>query len=434
MKVVCLWFPKEIAIEKLAENCLRLSPQICFRGKEALFIEYGKCLKIYSEEGFFSRLQVILRRLGLSAQIAKGQDIPDSFVLAKYQKSNLDSLPLDALVDLADPLNRDPVAQKYISKMVLNFSDLGIRTLKEFRKIPSQELVSRFGPVAALCQQRLKSESTVPWPVWKPEEKIFEKFQFPYFEFYGELEPILFELKKQLDHIFQRLWARSLKAQSLEVRIYTETNSFNPRSFKNFHFDFLLPQGQTKGALNIIKERLSKEFEKNPICTPIEGLETRVHSTVPGAMAQKNFFHNREEVAEQFYSLLGQLAEAHGAENVFHAQLMEDRRPEKSWRKTSKPALSQVNLEGRIPLRPTYLLKPQKIDVTAGFIHIHKKAFKIVKWSQCVERITGGWIEMESAMKNQYDRNYYQAEIESGVVLSVFQTPDQGYYLHGYFG
>lgn len=435
MKVVCLWFPKEIQMIKLAEVCLRFSPQICFRGNQALFIEYGKCKKIYSEETFFARLQVVLKRMKLTASMAQGQDIPDTLVLAKYQKRSLDALPLLALIELADPFNKDLIAQKYIQKMISAFSDLGINTIGQFKKIPVAELISRFGPIAILCMQRTKGEMTLPWPAWKPEEEVFEKSNFPYFEFYGELEPILFELKKQLDLIFQRLWARALKAQTLRIRIYCETNSLNPSPFREFNFDFLFPQGQTKGALNVIKERLSKEFEKKPIKTPIEGVETRVTRTVPGVMGQKNLLHNREEIAEQLHSLLNQLTEAHGKDNIFHAEMTEDRRPEKSWKRSDKPTISSVGkLEGRVPLRPTHLIRPEKIEVTAGFIHIRKKAYKIMNWSESVERITGGWINSPTSEKNTYDRNYYQAELETGMIITVFQTPNQQFYLHGYFG
>lgn len=437
MKVVCLWFPRPVAMIKLAENCLRLSPQICFSKEQALFIEYGKCHRLYSDEGFRARLQVILRRLQLSPQIAFGRDIPDTLVMAKYRASSLGQLPLEALLDFVDPFQVDLVARKYTEKMISAFEDLGIQNLEQFRKIPSSELVPRFGPISILCQQRIKGESTVPWPIWRPEEVISERAQFPYFEFYGELEPILFELKKQLDQIFQRLWSRALKAQVLQVRIFCETNSINPEPFRNFKFDFLFPQGNTKGALNVIKERLAKEFEKRPIVTPIEGLETTVLQSVPGTWGQKNFMHNREEIAEQLHSLLSQLGETHGQENIFHAEITEDRRPEKSWKRTtvkSPESLVYPKLEGRIPLRPTHLMRPEKVEVTAGFLHIRKKPYRIIHWAETVERISGGWLETGSSATPSYDRNYYQAELETGTVVTLFQTPDQNFYLQGYFG
>jgi len=437
MKVACLWFSKPIPMHRLAECCLRLSPQIGFRHHQALFIEYGKCRQLYTEDGFLARLSVILRRLELQAQMGLGRDLTDSLAFAKYRTCSIDPLPLAALLDFVDPLNQDPAAQKSVLKMIEVFQDLGLSTLGEFQRIPRQELVSRFGPLSLLCHQRLQGENSVAWPHWQPQEIIQEKTQFPSFEFYGELEPLLFELKKHLDRIFQRLWSRALKVQSLQVRLHLEKNSFHPESSRNFQFDFLWPQGTTKGALAVIKERLAKDFEKHPISTPLEGLETRVLQTVPGSLGQRNFLHNRDEISEQLHSLLNQLLEAHGPHAIFHAELTEDRRPEKSWKKVAAQSQeSQPNsrLQGQIPLRPTHLLRPEKVEITAGFLYLRKKAFKIHHWSETVERITGGWIETKSALTPSYDRNYYQIELETGTVVWVFQLPDRHFYLHGYFG
>jgi hypothetical protein len=377
--------------------------------------------------------------MNLTASVSIGNGIIDSLLLAKFNSSNIADLPLEALRDVADPFGRDPVVQKYVEKLILAFADLGIRSIGAFQKVPIKELTSRFGSVGILCRQRLTGEFSIPWPYWAPEEIISERFEFPHFEFYGELEPVLFELKKQLDQIFQRLWARALKAQSLEVKIYCETNSINPVGVLNFKFDFLLPQSTTKGALNIIRERLSKEFERTPIKTPIERLETFVTSFAPGGLGQKDMFSNQEETAEQLSSLLSQLAESCGQENIFHAELTEDRLPEKSWIRCfaipSETKAFGASVVGKIPLRPTHLLKPERVEITENAVFIRKKSFRILKWQDDIERIAGGWLDNDTDhFKLTHERNYYQIEIETGMMLSVFQVPSQEYFLHGYFG
>ncbi|MGZ3691941.1 MAG: hypothetical protein ACXVAX_10585, partial [Pseudobdellovibrio sp.] len=359
MIVACIWLLKPYSTQKVAEVCLRFSPQICVRENEAVFIEIGKSKKLYSTDGFIARIKVLLRRLDVTASISLGQDITEALVRAKYQVHTTEQLPLKALIEFADPFNKDPVAQKYIHKMITAFDSLGITDFESFTKLPASDLVSRFGPIALLCKQRLNFETAIIWPYWKPLEVISEKTEFPYFEFYGELEPILFELKKHLDQIFQRLWARGLKAQKMTVKIYFETNSLNPNPFRQFNFEFLFAQSNTKGALNIIKERLARDFERKPITTPLEGLETTVTGTVKGHVGQKNLLHRHEEITEQRQALLGQLIEAHGHGNIFHVALTEDRRPEKSWIKVETPVASaHVALE-KLPLRPTHLIRPE---------------------------------------------------------------------------
>ncbi len=439
LKVACLWFHSPVKIVSVAEACLRFGPQICIREDRAVFIEIGKCSKLYSEATFRARVQIILRRMDLSANLAIGSDIPDSLVLAKYKCFNLGELPLASLLDLFDPFNQEPLARKQIQKMICSFRDLGIQNLAQFQKIPAKELSSRFGAIGLLCRQRVAGERALPWPQWTPEEIITERTDFPYFEFYGELDPILFELKKHLDRIFQRLWSRGLKVQKIRVLIQCEATSITPNPSRSFDFEFLFPQSNTKGALNVIKERLYKDFGGKPIQSPIEALETRVLQTVIGSSGQKNFFHQREELAEQLCSIVNQLSEIHGKENIFQALLTEDRRPEFSWKRANhllpEDNSISVDLVGRIPKRPTYLLGPERIQVTAGFLHIRKKKFKIAKWPESAERISGGWIESSAdAAQNTFDRNYYQVEIEGGALISIFETPDKEFFLHGYFG
>ncbi len=447
MRVACLALKNSAfslrQASDLAELCFKLSPQICLRKNEAVFVEIGKCRRLYSEDGFKARAQVLLRRLQQTAEITFADSIAEAWVLAKYKTLQPQFLPLVALIDFSDPFDQDFVLQKYIHKMISALTALGIKTITQFKQIPAAEISSRFGAAGLLCRQRLQPEMNIPWPFWKPEEIISEKVEFPYFEFYGELEPILFELKKQLDHIFQRLWARDLKAQRLQVKIFCEKGSQNPTPVRTYDFDFLYPQSVTKGALNIIKERLVRDFEKNRIRSPIEALETTVTGAVLGTSAQKNLLHNHDEVAEQRGSLLGQLAEIHGSENIFHAVLTEDRRPEKSWTKeiTGRPrekknnTLSDQTFKTPYPIRPHYLLKvPEKIEVTAGYIHLRKKRYLILSWSETVERLTGGWLDNPTNLKSSFDRNYYQAQVEGPIGLFIFQTPDQKFYLHGYFG
>jgi len=446
MKVVCVWLTHSKkysfieAVERLAEQSLRFSPQIALRKGEALFIEIGKCHHLYSQESFLVRMKVLLRRLQLQARFGLAEQIPQALLRAKYGVQDLDLLPLATLADLVDPFSQDAVAQQYIQKMILAFTDLGVTQIGAFKKIPASELTSRFGAIGYLCQQRALGASTVPWPRWQPEERIQEKFYFPYFEFYGEMEPLLFELKKQLDQIFQRLWARGLRAQKLRVRVFCEVNSQNREPFINFDFDFLFPQSTSKGALSIIRERWQRHFAQRPILTPIEALETLVLSTSPGLLMQKDFLQRKEEVFEQWQTLVSQLCEIQGEGQIYQAELTEDRRPEKSWKKKTSEAMKHNTLssldflKGRLPLRPTYLIQPEKIEIAGQSLKIKEQNFRILAWSHFVEKISGAWYEKTQDLTPSFDRHYYQVEIEGGRILSVFQTPQKNFFLHGYYG
>lgn len=433
-RVVCIWFDTPVATQKVAEVCLRFSSQICTRQDRAVFVEIAKSKRLFSTESFLARLRVSLRRLGLTARIALGHDIADALVCAKNGVIDLNGLPLSVLTDFIDPFETDSVSRKYTDRMIDAFQDVGIHTVGDFKKIPLSELISRFGPIAAIAKQRVHFEVSMVWPYWRPEEVITEKTDFPHFAFYGEMEPLLFEMKKQLDHIFQRLWSRGRKAQAIRVLVHSEINSLNPHPFREFNFEFLFAQSTTKGALNIIKERLFTDFEKKPFTTPLETLETTVTAHVPGLLAQKSLLNRNEETDEQMQALLGQLIEIHGQGQIYHAEIVEDRRPERSWKKSTTPQPGPSGLNLVFPLRPTHVVRAERIHLTGDYVHIRGKPHKIISRSGLIERISGGWHDKPDDLENSFDRNYYNIELEGGLRICVFETPDGLFFLQGYYG
>jgi hypothetical protein len=444
MRVACVLFSSPTEVEKVAEYFLRFSPQIAIKKDEALFIEVGKCQNIYSEDSFKKRAQVILKRLNLNAQIAIARNISDSLVAARFKTDSFDDLPLEALFDFTNLFESELDGRKQIALLIETMKQVGVRTLERFNKIPIKELASRFGKIALYCRYRISGELEVPWCSWQPPEIISEKTDVTDCDVTGSLTPVTFEIKALLDRIFSRLWSRGLKASSLKVILTTEKGSFNPDPQREFTFNFIAPQSTTKGALSIIMLRLEQGLIKRPINSLVQSIEVVILSHVPGYLAQRNLLHNRDVQEENLNSLISQLIEIHGEANIFRACSIEERVPEKSWRKSTSDnrfgeALGVLTdnavanaadtdlLVDIIPLRPTYLLKPEKIEVTCDFIYIRKKPFRIKLWSKYVERISSHWLE------GRVDRNYYQVEVQSGPKLWIFSDLSRQYYLHGYY-
>lgn len=438
--VACIWFEKSSPTGKLAELFLRWSPQISLRKDRAIFVEIGKCRQLYSEASFLARAQLLLRRCGHHARVCLGHEVTEALALAKFKKKSMDELPLEALFDFADPFDKDEALKKSVQVMIESFRDLGIEDLGHFKKIPIQDLIARFGLAGRHCHHRVHFKDSISWPLWKPVEVIFEKKEFPYFEFYGELDPILFELKVQFDHLFARLFSRKRKVTQLQIQITCEKVSTHPEFVRTLKFHFFTPQGSAKGMLRIAKERLHKEFEKRPLLSPIEAIETKVLASAPFEYGQKNIFHNDEDKSEELLSFHHQLVEVLGRENIFQAELLEDRRPEKSWKKNfdglheSRPEF--LNFSDLLPERATYLCRyPVRIEVTAGYVHIQKRRYRILHWNNQMEKISGGWFESPKAnIENKFDRNYYQVELEDHKRITVFEIPERQFFLHGYYG
>jgi len=426
-----------------------MSPQISVRKNRAVFIEIGKCANLYSELEFIKDVTTKLKALGHMASIAIGDTIFTALLKARFNNPDVDSIPLGGLMDVADPFDKDIILQKYTQKMILAFQDLGVLTLGQFKKLPAAELSSRFGAVGVLCRGRLQNDSQIAWPYWKPTEDIIERTDFSNINQNWNLEPILFELKRHLDVVFQKLVTRGDQLQKLSFKIITEKNSFNHNPVREFEFDFLHPQASAKGALNIIKQRLERELQSHPIQNSVEALETAVLGTTLGTQRQKNLLHSHEETQEQLNSLINELQETQGRESIFNAHLTEDRRPEKSWTpaiptQTRPPAQTPVQkkiailpneIAARVPERPLYLIKPVPIEVSADSVKVDGRSYKISKWNEYNERISGGWSDKAMHLQQcSYDRDYYQLEVEDGTQFTIFETPERKFYLQGYNG
>lgn len=428
MRVACLYFQEKVETSNIAEFFLRFSPQISVRKDEAIFIEIGKCHRLYSEHGFVLRSQVVLRRLGLNASIGIADTISQSLVQAKYKTQNLAELPLDAIYEYVDPYNVEGRGREQIATMLETFAHLAIKNLREFSDIPNQELVSRFGKSSLICKLRLNNEFPVPWRPWKPQEFISEIRDLTECDPTGGFEPLLFELKILLDRTFARLWSRGLKMASALLILKTEKLSDSIESTREFKFDFISPQSATKGTLGVIKVRLEKDFLTSPLLSPVESVELQVLTHSPGFLSQKNIFHNRDELQESLEALINHLSESHGTENIFYAQPVAERIPEKSWIKSQSPDLIKLELDGIIPERPMYLHEPEPAEVKNGKVYTGSKAFRIKSWSQYAEMISGEWL------KDKIDRVYYQVEIDDGPTLWMFEDSSRHYFVHGYFG
>lgn len=438
MRVACIWFESSAPVQTIAELFLRFSPQICIINDKAIFVEIGKCQKLYEEGEFLNQTMELLKLANKKTEITFGLDITDSLIMAKYRVRTIEEAPLLALIEFSDPFYKDEALRKGVLKLIKSFQDLGIINLKQFKQIPVGDLISRFGIVGRFVYQRVHMTDFLSWPLWKPDEVIEEAKEFAYFDFYGELDPIIFELKSHLDLIFERLFSRAKRLMKLRVQIKCEKLSTNPNFLRTFDFEFFAPQSAVKGTLRIIRERLGREFEKKPVLSPIEGIKTTVLRTVPFNGGQKNIFNNDEEKTEQLYSTHNQLSELLGKENVYQVELTEDRRPERSWKKRydspHHPSDKNEDFVQMLPTRvPVLCDRPVKIEVTAGFVHINKRKYKIKTWSKQIEKIVGGWSEKsQENLKDVYHRTYSIVTLEDGRWLSVFQTLEREFFLHGY--
>lgn len=413
MKVLCV-YPKHdrSRLKALAEACLLFSPQVAL-AEEAVFVEIGNSHHLFSEQDCLSRMARILEGFCLESRLSLAEDIPSSLAFARYGTHHKELLPIEALADYLSPFSPTLFRPAEI------FRKLGIETIGDFLKIPRREIPARFGKEGLLAYERFLRAKDLPWPRFMPEEKFQERADFDFVAQIENLEPVMFLLKNILHRIFLRLHARKEKIVSFDCIFHL--NRFHGGN-RTFAIHLPLPQSDLKALLQLLRDRLEKEFQKNPLEESVEGITVAVKETAPGLDTQRDFFSKVEEQKEAWSSLLARLREKLGEESSFQAVLQPRLRPEASWKKS---ALFEEGIPVTAPIRPLQVFPvPQPIERKKDFLVAKKKRWKILHF-QGPERLEGEW------WLDPFARDYYRVETEKES-LWIFRS-QEGLFLHGIF-
>ena len=225
LRVACLYFGADAQSEilRVAEACMRWTPQIAV-SDEAVFLEIGRCQKLYREETLELKLKALAKRFECWFNLAFAGDASEALARAKWNTVNRSgSLPIEALVDYYTPFGMDPETQTLVREMAATLRKLGIETVSDFLEIRARSLPSRFGKLGLLLHQRIREAATISWPRFMPPERIVEKTQFEVSHAFQDLEPVFFSLKTIVDRAMARLRGRGERATSVRVRFFIGT-------------------------------------------------------------------------------------------------------------------------------------------------------------------------------------------------------------------
>ena len=433
--------PAAETLHSLAEACLRWTPQVAL-GERAIFLEIGGCQKLYSEKTFLLRLQALLKRFSISAQVCVAGDIPTALALAVFStkpsaKSSVQSsgarrpmvkedLPIEALQIYASPFHSSNSLEKVISLM----RSLGVSTLEDALALPRKALAARFGKEAVLALRYVDFAQSLPWPRFVPKEKIIEACEVDDSYMVRELEPVLFLLRGLTDRILLRLRGQGRLVTAFEVRVFQENYSTIKEPLRTYRLELAFPVGSVLSLLSMLRDRLGFTLQREPLESPVVRLEVEVLDSVTSQGRQTDLFSKKEEETESLQAVFARLTERLGEGRAFMAKAVESYVPERSWQKTYSES---ERLQIRLPLRPLRILKkPQEIQrIDNCFVHRSKK-WRVTELVG-PERIAGEW------WMNDQERDYYRVKTESGDELWVYSVMGSAsvgapqYYLHGVF-
>lgn len=435
MRILCVFFsapaPTTEQIQAFAESAYRVSPDLALRGTEALFVDLRRLATKNSNEGSAARLQVLLNKFSLSAQIGQGNSPTTALWNSRNESARPEEHPLIDLIDVLDPFAENPEAKRETTLIASALGQLGLRSLEDFGRLPSDAVSNRFSKAGLLCWQRLKDSegAAAPWPYFKAAERLIESDLFLDDELCGNLEALLFKLRVPIERLCARLRGRGRRLSKLQVELSLDRHSRVKQATRHWELAFLVPQGSASGLLLLLRERLARDLDQTPLESEVKAFTLEVLESAPACSAQKNFFDRHDEERENLNSLINRMAEKLGTAQVFQTESTQRYLPELSWQKTpitlaSEGAGAQALPYGPRPLRlfsPPRSLRRQKRQLRGGGCQWE------ISSVEGPEKINGEWWDKIES------RRYFRVKTLDGSLLWIFSNERGEIFLHGIF-
>lgn len=427
MNVVCIYLPKHIDAQSIAEIFYQATPQIQLRKNEAIFLEISKCQKLYSPATFLKRVHVTLQRIGIQARLGIGEDIPTSLAMALYPVADKTFLPIECLPYYCDPLLQYPEQTTLMLKAIHLLRSLRVYLVKDFLNIPAREITLRFGPYLLLAYQRLLGESPIVWNIFEPRQMAQEDHEFDLAYPPRDLEPVYFILRPMVEKIFLRLRGKGRRVRQFKVILQQEYATKRTPQLYEVTITIPLPFVSAKTIFQITKENLDSAVQKKPLEHAIVKLSIVVIEEGPYLTSQKDIFdQKKEETSESFFHLVSRLATKLGTESVFFAHIKENYLPEQNWFRASEKCANHVQ-DSIVPERPLRLFKkPIAIFIHSNHFHFNRVVYKIREWRHR-EVLLSNWWEISGG-----ERIYSKLITDSGDCFWIFKNKDS-YFVHGIF-
>jgi protein ImuB len=369
--------------------------------------------------------------VGLKAQAGLGPNPDLAFLAARRAKpvlvvkepsAFLDALPVHVLRPPPDILTL--------------LHDWGIRTIRQLRLLPRADLVDRLGPEAGKLWEQACGRSGRPLHLVEPPREFVETFEFEHEV--DTLEPLLFLLRRFLNHLAQRLRCMGRVAGSMTLTLTLERDAVYERLFS-----IPSPAADPEVLFRILFTHLeSLRLENRPVAITL-----RLEPVLPGR-DQFQLFETVLKDPNKLGETLGRLSALVGAENTGVCVRLNDHHPD-TWRmesprfqKSLAPA-SLPSLTG-LPLRrcrPALSVDVKTVnDLPEHLISSFARGHIVSALGPY--RLSGQWWEssphectqatLQAAHASGWIREEWDVELDNGSLLRLARLPS-GWVIEGFY-
>jgi len=405
------------ALEHLAIWASQFTSWIQVKPPYTLLLEIQGSLRLFDGLSILlSKIQQGVTELGYDAQHALAQTPAAAELLARdgQEYAILHEHQLNAAV------SKVAVHQLEVgNKTIEQFRGLGLRRVRDLLRLPRDGLTKRFGAEFVNYLDRLLGHAPDPRPAFRAPEYFRSRIEitFPV----DKTEPLLFIGKRLLMELVGFLRSRGAGTQQLIWTLYHEK-----KARTHFELNLVEPSRDSAHLFDLLRERL----ERLSLAAPVFEVGLRVRNVQPLEERNEQLIQNdKEQKQENWQQLVERLTARMGEESVSGIQMVDDHRPEKSWR-YCVPGESGPPAE--FENRPLWLMEaPQKLEIR------NRKLFRngYLELLTGPERIQCGW--WDSDLKNNQDiqRDYFIAKNTQGQRYWIFREigEKEKWFVHGVF-
>lgn len=246
------------------------------------------------------------------------------------------TLPLSALA--WTDLRQDPkhLHYEHIRDALASLRTLGITEVGRLASMPSDQIASRFADAGHTLMQRALGLADRPLKPFRPPDQLVERAEFDHIT--EDLEPVFFVLQGVLSRLAERLDARALAVNTVELSFIVEPGlghvvnyeahrAKNSKRVEKIQLRFARPTRKARLMLTLAKDRLG-----GALPGAVRGLSATAISPHVDHGAQLDLFTAHEKRLEAVGELVTRLQVTLGPQAVFSPQVKDTHRPEAAWR------------------------------------------------------------------------------------------------------
>lgn len=397
----------------IAQQLYGVTADISLDKPNGLYLRADNMLKLYGGiQPYWRTLNAILNTLSGSYDYAAAYSISAAKVLAKAAYNGIS----DDKHVWKKALCRCALTHSELTeKQLIALQRVGIHSFTDLFKQPVSAIAARFDGAMLRYLSELKGERFAQLPLYRPLQQFRQQHVLLYEITLSErlLNPLNLMLKKLEQFLVQRgLVAFDLNI-SLQLRDHDSDVS---EQLWQLH----CAQGESRASAWLDIAQIS--IERLKLVAPVQGLRLSTQQLSKAVAANDDLFSGKQHNMNSL-QLLARLHAKLGEDAVSQVQLSNDYRPE---------YINKVCLPGDNNQLTTQL------DDSANQAFYHDRPALLLsrpitlppqtKILSSPERIVTGWWDDKPVA-----RDYFIAQNRQGQYLWVFRTPDNAWYVHGYF-